>query len=169
MSKVYQKIELTANILIIVVALALGGVLIQKYFFPASPTAPERKSPVVGNKISDIDFDWSKSGKNVLLVLSKGCRYCTESADFYKKLIKQSEGKNVKITALLPQAKEEAEKYLTELGISGIEVKQTQLDALNVSGTPTIIVADDKGVISNVWKGKLQVEKESEVFNKLSL
>ena len=169
MSKVNQKIELTANILIIVVALALGGFLIQKYFFPAAPTAPAQKSPVVGNKIPDIDFDWSKSDKNVLLVLSKGCRYCTESADFYKKLIKQSEGKNVKITALLPQPKEEAEKYLSELGISGIDVKQTQLNALDVSGTPTIIVTDDKGVISNVWIGKLQVEKESEVINKLSL
>lgn len=168
MSKVYQKIELTANILIIVVAVMLVGVLAQRYFF-AAPAPSEPKSPTVGTKISDANFDWSKSNKNVLLVLQKGCKYCTDSAEFYKKLIQQTrEDKNVKITAVLPQPKEEAEKYLSELGVSGIEVKQSQLNSLNVGGTPTIIVTDDKGEISDVWMGKLPPEKESEVIKKIA-
>ena len=167
MSKVYQKIELTANILIIVVAVLIAGVFAQRYFFPNTSHSPERKTPTIGNKISDTDFDWSKSGKNVLLVLSKGCKYCAESAGFYKQLIRQTQDKNVKVTAVLPQTKEEAETYLNELGISGIEIKQSSLDSLNVGGTPTIIVADDKGEISDVWMGKLPPEKETEVINKL--
>jgi hypothetical protein len=150
MYEVHKKIELATNILIIVVALALG-VPIQKYFLTASPTAPEQKSPVLGNKISDIDFDWSKSGKNVLLVLSKGCRYCTKSTDFYQRLIQQTKDKNVKITAVLPRSKKEAAgKYPNALDFSDIEIEQSRLDSLNVGGTPTIIVANDNCEISDV-------------------
>jgi len=173
MSKVYQKIELTANILIIAVALLIGGVVVKKYFYPtvsgAPQAAPERKSPTIGGKISNAEFDWSKNNKNVLLVMSKGCRYCTESAGFYKKLIEQAQGKDVKITAVLPQPKAEAEQYLNELGISGIEIRQSQLDSLDVSGTPTIILVNNNGEISNFWLGKLPSDKEEEVLNTLRL
>lgn len=167
MSKIQNKLEVTANVLIIVVALILGGVLIKKYFFTES--APERKSPVVGQKIADTGIDLAAHQKNVLLVLQKGCKYCTESAAFYKKLIEQTKDKNVLITAVLPQSKEEAEQYIKELGISGIEVRQSKLDPLNVSGTPTIIVTDNQGVISDAWMGKLPPEMESEVIKKLTL
>lgn len=101
--------------------------------------------------------------------MRKGCKYCGESAEFYKKPIRQTRGKNVKIIVVLPQSKEEAEKYLDELGVSGIEIKQSQLSALNAGGAPTIIVADDKGEISDAWTGKLPPGKESEVISKLTL
>lgn len=167
MSKVYQKIELTANILIIVVALLIGGILVQRYFFSAAVPARAAKTPTVGAKISDAKFDWSKSNKNVLLVLQKGCKYCTESAEFYKRLIQSAQDKNVKITAVLPQSKEDAEKYLSDLGVTGIEVKQSALDSLDVSGTPTIIIVNNNGEISNFWIGKLPSDKEEEVLNNL--
>lgn len=166
MNKLTQKLEVAANVLIIVVALILGGVLVKKYFF--TEAAPERKQPVIGQKVADTGTDLAAHQKNVLLVLQKGCKFCTESADFYKKLLEQTKDKNVKVTALLPQPKEEAEQYIKELGISGIEVRQSQLDPLNVSGTPTIIVTDNQGVISDTWIGKLPPEKETEVLNKLN-
>lgn len=169
MSKVYQKIELTANILIIVVAVLLGGVLVKKFIFPGAPEMPERKSPVVGQKVADTGIVWSDNQKNVLLVLQKGCRYCTESAEFYKRLIEQTKDKNIKITALLPQSKEDGEQYIKDLGLSGIEVRQSQLDSLNVGGTPTIIVTDNQGVISDTWMGKLPPDTESEVIKKLTM
>lgn len=167
MSKIQQKLEVTANVLIIVVALILGGVLVKKYFF--TETAPERKSPVVGQKVSVNGIDLSAHQKTVLLVLQKDCKYCTESAVFYKNLIEQTKDKNIKVTAVLPQSKEEAEQYIKELGISGIEVRQSQLDPLNVGGTPTIIVTDNQGVISDTWMGKLPPDKESEVIKKLTM
>jgi hypothetical protein len=68
---------------------------------------------------------------------------------------------------VLPQEKEEAAKYLDGLGISGIEIRQSMLDTLLVAGTPTIIVTDNKGEITNVWFGKLSPEKENEVLSRL--
>lgn len=169
MSEVYQKIELTANILIIVVALLLGGFLVKKFFFPGAPELPQRKSPVVGQQVADVGINWAENQRNILLVLQKGCKYCTESAGFYKRLIEQTKDKNIKVTALLPQSKEEAGQYINELGLSGIEVRQSQLDSLNVGGTPTIIVTDNQGVISDTWMGKLPPDIESEVIKKLTM
>jgi thioredoxin-related protein len=167
MSKIYQRIELTANLLIIVVAILIVGVLAHRYLSPA-PKSPQPKGPTVGSKLSLTNLDLSKSNKNVLLVLQKGCHFCSESAEFYKRLIAETKGSNVNIVAVLPQEKQEAEGYLDSLGIKGVEIRQSRLDSLSVSGTPTIIVLNDKGDILAVWVGKLPAEKEKEVLAKLS-
>ena len=167
--KVNQKIELTANILIIVVAVLLIGVFTQRYFFSDHAASAQPKSPTVGNKVEIAGFDWSRSSQNVLLVLKKGCRYCSESAGFYKKLIQQAKEKNIAVTAVLPEDKDEANKYLEEIGISGIGIVQSQLNSLDVGGTPTIIITNNQGGITNVWLGKLPPEKETEVINQLKL
>lgn len=164
MSTVYKKTELTANILIIVVAILIVGVFAQRYFSIKTATSSKADLPKVGDKVSLANFDWSKSDKNVLLVLQKACHFCSESAGFYKNLIRQTKDKNVNIVAVLPQDKVEAEQYLNDLGISGIEVRQSLLDSLLVAGTPTIIITNDKGEITNVWLGKLSPEKEDEVL-----
>lgn len=168
MSKATQKIEQIANILIIIVAVLLIGILSQKYFFSSSVGISTPKSPAIGSKISLKNIDWSKSNKNVLLILQKGCQFCSESAEFYKKLIKQMQGKNVNIIAVLPQNKAEAEEYLNRLGISGIEIIQSNSDSLQVGGTPTIIIANDKGEISSFWVGQLLPDKEAEVISQLT-
>lgn len=59
MSKLSQKAELAANLLIIVAAVLLIGVIVQKYLF--SPTAANKQAgiqPVIGSKlnVSDVNF-----------------------------------------------------------------------------------------------------------------
>lgn len=82
-------------------------------------------------------------------------------------MIDLSNGKDIAIIAALPQNKEEGEKYLTSLGISGIEVFESALDSLQVRGTPTIILTNADGEILNVWVGKLPIDKEAEVINQI--
>lgn len=166
MSKFYQRIELMANILIIVVATVIVGVVVQRYFFTPQ-NRPQMRAPAVGDKVKLADVDWSKSDKNVLLVLQQGCHFCSDSAEFYRNMIQQTAGKNVNIVAVLPQSPKEAEKYLNDLHIAGIEVRQAELDSLSIGGTPTIIVADAKGKITDVWLGRLRPEKENEVLARL--
>ena len=172
MGRFLKPIEVVANVLIVVVAVLCLVVLGQKYFRtepplqkteqPNRPAAP--KVPVVGSKISAVDVDWSKNKKNVLLVLQVGCRFCSESAEFYQTLIEQTKNKGVSVTAVLPQGREEARKYLDNLQLSQIETKQSALSSLDVSGTPTLIVADASGQIEKVWLGKLPSEKQGEVL-----
>ena len=167
MSKVNQKIELAANILIIVAATLLIGFVIQKYFFSKSGFQ-EVEGPTVGSKLLLHDLDFSKTNKTLLLVLQKGCHFCSESADFYKSLIVEAKTKNVTVFAILPQDREEAEEYLRSFGIQGIEIRQSQLSSLEVGGTPAVILTNSNGEVSNSWMGKLSLDKEREVFSKLN-
>ncbi len=166
MRKIFKSIEAVANVLIIVVAIVCLGVIAQIYFRPQPqpPKVPVQQMPVVGNKVSLPDIDWSKNRKNVLLVLKEGCRFCSESAGFYQTLLEKTRDQGVSVVAVLPDDRDEARKYLDKLHLSNLTSKQSALDSLDVSGTPTIIVTDDKGQITNVWVGKLPSEKQNEVM-----
>lgn len=170
MSRINQKIELIANILIIVVAIMLVGVMAQKFFFSPSVTSNQtaRVQPNVRAKINLPDVDWSKQPKTLILALQKGCHYCSESAPFYKRLKESVQNKNVKLVAVLPSTPGESTAYLEQLGINNLEIRQLPLNTLQVSGTPTLILTNDKGEITQFWVGKLSPEKEIEVLELLA-
>jgi thiol-disulfide isomerase/thioredoxin len=169
MSKINQKIELAANVLIVVVALLIIGVIVQRYFF-SSPTAANqmpRQQPTVGRKVNLEKVDFSANPKTVVLALQTTCGYCNESAPFYKRMLAEASGKNIKFIAVFPTPVEDSIKHLEKLGINGFEVKQAPISALEASGTPTIIITNDKGEVTNYWVGKLPADKETEVINQL--
>jgi hypothetical protein len=164
MSTIYKKTEFAANLLIAIVGVVVVGVAVQRFSPSRSAARSDQELPKVGDRVQLPDFDWSRSEKNVVLVLQKGCHFCSDSASFYEKLIQHSRSRNAAVVAVLPQSAEEANQYLKELRIAEIEVRQSQLDSILVAGTPTIIVANGRGEITAVWFGKLQPEKESEVL-----
>jgi hypothetical protein len=166
MSTKYQKTELAANVLIIIAAVLMIGLFGQRYLLKSS-ASNQPDLPKAGDKLGLPDFDWSRNHTNVVLALQKNCHFCSDSAAFYRRLIEEAKGRNVKIVAVLPQDIKEGESYLQSLGISGIEVKQSQLDVLLVSGTPTILLANEFGQLTDVWFGKLPPDKENEVLAKV--
>ncbi|MDQ3750112.1 MAG: hypothetical protein M3367_14050 [Acidobacteriota bacterium] len=56
---------------------------------------------------------------------------------------------------------------MNKLKLNDLDVKQASLDSLQVDGTPTLLLVNDKGEITNSWIGKLPPNKEAEVINKL--
>lgn len=167
MKNFHQKIEVASNIAIIVVALLLGGVLVNRYFFSsaAQPASLESKEIKVGAKLPIADIDWSGSDKTLVLALSTVCRYCTESAPFYQKLAGQrAERGEVRLVVVTPQSVDEARRYLSEHNVAVDEIRQASLNSINVRGTPTIITADKNGAVTRSWTGKLPPEKETEVM-----
>jgi hypothetical protein len=166
MSNLYKRLELLANIAIIVVALLLCGVLVKRYLLPAQPgpETPEAARVKPGTKLSSPGLDWSKSEKTLLLVLSTDCRYCTESAPFYHRLAEQRAGRqDVRLIAVLPQGVGEAQQYLGQLNIRVDEVTQAAPGAFYARATPTLIVVDKTGSVVESWVGKLPAEQEAEV------
>lgn len=161
--------ELIANILIIVVAVLIGVVVVQKYFFGKTTASNQsaRAHPIIGSKINLPDINWSNQPKTLILALNKGCRFCTESAPFYKRLVENTQHKNIKLIAVFPSHIEKSIKHLNELGLTNLEVKSSPLDNLQVSGTPTLILTNDKGEVTDYWIGKLPPDKEADVLNKL--
>jgi hypothetical protein len=166
-STLLKKIELLANISIIVVAVIFGFVLIKRFVLPTQSPAPN-DGIKVGSKVSLTDVDWSHSDRNLVLILQKGCHFCSESAPFYQRLARQmSERGDVRLIAALPQNVEEGGHYLSELGVPISEVRQTTLASLGAQGTPTLLLVDHTGAVSDVWVGKLPPDKEAEVLRRL--
>lgn len=162
----YKKIELLANVAIIVVAVLIGGVFIKKYFFDTRSHQPVKIT--AGTKVSLQDVDWAKNGQTLLLVLQKGCHFCAESAPFYQGLTREMESsKSTKLIAVLPQEVSESQQYLADLKVPINEVKKINPNFLGVSGTPTLILVNNAGEVIDSWTGKLPPDKEIEVLKKL--
>jgi thiol-disulfide isomerase/thioredoxin len=160
------KLEVLTNVMIIIAAVALLWVIGTRFIFPLENNNVEiKKAPKLGTFIKIEGFDSSRAKLNILLVLQKGCHYCEESMPFYRKLVSDSKNKNLRIIAVFPPAEQKAEQYLNESGLFGVEVLGKRLDELDISGTPTLIVTNNKGEIIATWIGILSAEKQSEAEN----
>lgn len=170
MREIHKKIQTISNVAIIITAILFGGVLVKSYLLPTSqrPAAVESEDVKVGTKLPLPDVDWSKSDRNLVLVLSTSCHFCSESTPFYQKLAQMKTGNgNVRLIAVLPQKVTEAQAYLSEHHISVDEVRQANPNTINVRGTPTLVLVDRNGTVVDSWKGKLPPEKETEVARRL--
>jgi hypothetical protein len=167
MNNLTKRLEQLANVAIIVVALLLGGVLVKRYLLSQAESPPAQARLQPGTKLSVPGVEWGKNERTLLLVLSTSCRFCTESSPFYQRLAQEKAKKEgVGLVAVLPQSVGESQKYLNNLGVSVDDIKQAGLDALQVRGTPTLIMADRTGTVVESWVGKLPAEAEGEVLNR---
>ena len=170
MTNLHKRAELLTNIAILIVAILLGVVLVKRFLL----TSNEAGTPAGINHIAAAErmplegIDWSKNRLTLLLVLQKGCRFCTESAPFYQQLIKETANRTgTKLVALLPDSVNDGKQYLDEIGVSISDIRQVAPRDIRVGGTPTLILVNESGVVVDVWKGKLRPEKEAEVLSKL--
>jgi thiol-disulfide isomerase/thioredoxin len=174
---VIKKVEVLANLAVIITSVLLCTVLVKRYLLPptnqavvAANTAPisavgssSRKPSIApGTKISLPGIDWSKTDRTLVLALSTTCHFCTESAPFYQKL-QQQKRDDVRLVAFFPQPLQESRNYLDKLGVTVDEVAQGALSSAGVSGTPTLLLIDNQGVVIDSWVGKLSDGAAEEV------
>lgn len=170
MNHLYKRVELVANIAIILLAISLAVVLVKRFVFSDrnQNQAADQLQSNVGAKVSLPDIDWSRSDKNLLLMLSDSCRYCTESAPFYKRLVQERTQRDTfRLIAVLPQPVSDGRRYLNGLGVDLDEIKQLSSGAIRIRGTPTLLLVNSAGVVTDEWLGKLPEEKENEVLSRL--
>ena len=58
----------------------------------------------------------------------------------------------------------EAEKYLSGEGVRVDHIEQLALARIGVRGTPTMLLANSGGVVTNVWVGELQPTQQQQVL-----
>jgi thiol-disulfide isomerase/thioredoxin len=176
-SAVIKKLEVLANIAVIITSVVLCSVLVKKYFFSAAKqeasveavqpkladsSSSRRQSIQAGTKVLLPGIDWSKSARTVVLVLSTTCHFCSESAPFYQKL-QQQKRESVRLVALFPQPLQDSRTYLDKLGVKVDDVVQSPLSSAGVSGTPTLLLIDNQGAVIDSWVGKLSEGAAEEV------
>ena len=112
-------------------------------------------------------YSWSSYPKTLVIAIRKGCPYCDASMPFYRQLGEQEKSNVLRAHVLVVMPNDEAygssllEKNDVEVqGIFG-----QKLAALNVSGTPTVLLLDSSGRIEREWIGQLTPRGEKEVMN----
>jgi hypothetical protein len=158
-----RKLEIATNIAILIVATLASVVLVRNYLFPR--TNGERpRSVALGTTLSVPGLDWRANGNTLVLALSTNCHFCSESAPFYRRLAAELSHRRVHLTAVLPQNADESGAYLRTLQLPVGDVRQIPLRTLQIRGTPTLMLVDERGVVRNVWEGKLTAEREQQVL-----
>ena len=153
-------LEVSANLGIVIVALIVIG------NFVASKWRTTRvETLTTGSKVSLSGVKW-EDGTTLVLALQKGCRFCDESAPFYRRLWQQRSSSEPRIIAVVPGNKAEVSKYLGELGVAVDGIVNASLADIHVSATPTLVLVDRSGRVSNVWVGKLDTNRENEVIER---
>jgi hypothetical protein len=156
-----RVLEVSANLGIVIVALIIVG------NFVASKWRTKRETDTLttGSKVSLSGVKW-QDGSTLVLALQKGCRFCEESAPFYRRLWQQRIGSEPRIIAVVPGDKAEIGKYLAELGVVVDGTVNASLSEIHVAATPTLFLVDRSGRVSNVWVGKLDGNRENEVIQR---
>lgn len=86
---------------------------------------------------------------------------------FYKTLAKKQDEVKTRLIVASPDDVNTTKGYLEQNGVEFKDIRQANLSSINVRGTPTLLLVNDKGEVSNSWVGRLPSEKEKEVFSQL--
>lgn len=157
-----RVLEISANVGILIVAALILGNFAWSKFRPKQDIS----GPIVGNSVALAGVNWKDNGSTLLMVLQKGCRYCEESAPFYRKLHDGRAGYTPRMLAVIPGEAVDTARYLSAQGVLTDGIINVSLREVNVSATPTLLLIDETGHIKNVWVGKLDDAREKEVLDK---
>ena len=156
------------NIAILLVAIVLSAVLVRKFFFQPAQNPNYRIATNATLLINGIN--WADSERTVLVALGKECKYCSESAEFYRHLAAGITSQTrTRLIAVFSEKESEGEAYLKQLEIPIREVRYVSLSSLGITSVPTLAILDQNGVVTDMWAGKLSPLKEKALMSKLSL
>ncbi len=161
------KIEAIANVTVIVVALAVGYVVLKEKV--AGPRIP--RSIAAGDRLATISgIDWSRHRRTLVLALNSGCHYCQDSVPFYQRLAQaqQPSGGDVDIVAVFPNDAEAVRQLAKDEGLVIHSVPEVPLEKLGIVGFPTLLLVDSAGRVERSWVGLLTPRQELEVLSVVS-
>jgi hypothetical protein len=166
-----SKLDVVANVAIIVTCLVASVVLVRREFFPPRPEAPP--GSVAAGEQLDVLRTALPAGadKALVIAVAPNCHFCNDSMAFYKQLVEQRDSAKspVKVVAAVssPDARADEQSKMSASGVKPDAVVQVDFRQLKVLGTPTVLLVDGKGKVLSVWMGKLDSRGEREVLQSL--
>lgn len=157
------KLEAIANVTVIVMALAMGYVVLGRYV--AAHRVPRSLEP--GDRLSVMpNINWSQHRHTLVLALNTGCHFCQVSVPFYRKLAnaQQRGGDDLEIVAAFPNDSETVRQFMTREDLNIRSVPAVALDKLKVNATPTLILVDHGGLVERSWVGTLTEAEEVDLL-----
>lgn len=157
-----NKLEATASVAVIVVALAVGYVVLGRYIseYRARPVAAGDRFATIPN------LDWQQHAHTLVLALNTGCHFCIESVPFYQMLSNEKDLKlgDTDVIAVFPNDPAQVRQFVAEENLRVRSLAAVPLDRLHVNGTPTLILVDRNGRVERTWIGMLDSPQQVELL-----
>jgi hypothetical protein len=158
-----RKLEMAANVTVIVVALAVGFVVLTSY----ARSYPASRSIAAGDHLASLPgVDWKQHQRTLVLALNTGCHYCEDSVPFYQVIAAAiSQGKeDVGAVALFPNNPEAVRQFSSRQAFPIRTLGGVSFEVLHVVATPTLILVDRQGRVEHTWIGELTSQQEQDLL-----
>jgi hypothetical protein len=133
--------------------------------------ASHPRGVAAGDRLPNIGgIAWGDHQSTLVLAVRKGCHFCEDSMPFYQRLaaLRDQHQTDTQLVAVFPDSEGEAHGVLKDARLDSIGLASgVPLSRINVTGTPTLILVDKRGVVSRTWMGRLQPDGEGEVIKAL--
>jgi len=162
-----KYLEVSSNVAVLVVAMALLGAIVSTRWWPRPGNAKFEDGLQRGQVLGRLpSIDYGAAPQTLVLVLSTKCSYCQESLPFYKRLLgeRQTGGQRMRMVAVFPNPKTEVDQYKHQNQLEIESVTALNYGILNVTGTPTLILVDSTGRVLDFWVGTLSKDDEQQVI-----
>lgn len=165
-TKLKSYLEVATNIAVLLVALAVLSTFAWNYF-GRSPAPQLQAGFQKGQTFAQVPgVSYNSSPQTLLIAMSTRCHYCIESLPFYKQLAaaQRTSGRETHVVTIFPNQEAEVRQYVQQNKLDLETVAGVDLEALNISGTPTAVLIDGNGKIRDFWLGKLPQDKEQQII-----
>jgi len=112
-------------------------------------------------------YRWSSYPKTLVIAIRRGCPFCDASLPFYRQLGEQERSNVLRahVLVVMPNDESSGSSLLRKGNVEVQGIFGQNLDALRVSGTPTVLLLDSSGRIEREWIGQLTSRGEKDVIN----
>ena len=156
------KIEVAANVIVILFAVIIGSVFLKDRI---STPASEPDAVKAGDKLANLDgWDWAAHDQTLVLGLRKGCHFCEDSAPFYQRLAAQPQQGGSTIVAVFPDTADAVKEVVQSEGLRIHALAGVPFEKLKIDATPTLLLVSRSGTVMNAWIGMLSPRQELEVM-----
>jgi len=163
---VQRKLDVLANVATVVACCIVSYVLLTRSAAPPMSSA-DYKAGEQMDKLRDVDY--SQAAQTLVMFVRSSCHFCTESMPFYERVAishAHTSG-HLHIVALTGEPVETTAKYLADHSVAIDQVVPIDSNGSRFTGTPTLVLVDRNGTVTHAWRGKLNEERERELFQLL--
>ncbi|MGH9596122.1 MAG: peroxiredoxin family protein, partial [Edaphobacter sp.] len=111
-------------------------------------------------------YIWASHPETLVLALREGCPFCEASYPFYRKLneLETHNGLRAHLLAVMPNDKTSGASELKSAGLTIDGVFDQPLNSIKVTGTPTLLLVNAQGRVTQAWVGQLPSSREKDVI-----
>lgn len=162
-----NKIEATANVVFIIIAVLLVGIFVSSRIASSHDTSLQE-----GEIIQPLsDYAWSDYDRTLVLYLSAGCKYCQDSAPFYRRLLElhRDSQSSTNVLAVFSDPVLDVQELLRQKQLDIEYRASVPPSQWKISATPTLLLVSSSGRVLKSWQGQLSSEGEEHVLEMIGI